>query len=97
MERYREHKGKDTLLSLAQCPHPPAPMDLAKIQVAIGYYSSVEKQAAPQAYRDRSVGLNPTGVFLLFPKKESRFLGDRGPLGPRANGQVPPFEIEILD
>ena len=34
---------------------------------------------------------------LLFPKQESRFLGDRGPLGPRANGQVPPFEIEILD
>ena len=49
LERYRERKGKDTLLSLAQCPHPPAPIDLAKIQFVIGYYSSVEKYAAPQA------------------------------------------------
>ena len=40
---------------------------------------------------------NPGGVFSLFPKQESRFLGDRGLLGPRANGQVPPIEIEILD
>ena len=97
MERYREHKGKDTLLSLAQCPHPPAPIDLAKKQVAIGYYSSVEKHAAPQACRASSVGSNLGGVFCCFPRKNGDFLGDRGPLGPRANGQVPPFEIEILN
>ena len=47
LERYREQKGKDTLLSLAQCPHPPAPIDLAEMSFATGYYSSVEKHAAP--------------------------------------------------
>ena len=60
-------------------------------------------QLSGKACGPRSLLSNVRGLetrrrfFFLFPKQDSRFLGDRGPLGPRANGQVPPFEIEILD
>ena len=43
-----------------------------------GGYSAVGRHVASKALLGKSVGSIPGGVFGLFPKQKSRFLGVRG-------------------